>query len=109
MSASYCLAFFGVRYALSDAEVEALDSRADPRQAAARKAGLKTYWGKFGPDERFLLFVGTQLATLGPENDSEFIRPSGELQAIFETTASKLLGAGFVEAAQLYLQWAEDF
>src|SRR5947209_19965588 len=72
MSASACIAFYGLRFDIRPDEIAALESRSDPRMVAARKAGLKHYWGNFGaPGEHYFLFVGYQLGTLGPENSPE--------------------------------------
>ena len=109
MSASACLVFYGLRFEVSSAEIEALEMRSDPRMLAARKAGLKHYWANFGsPAERYLLFVGANLGVLGPENSAEVILRTPELQAAMDSTKRKLEAAGLSGEPSLHVQWLPD-
>ena len=109
MSANACVAFYGIRFEVAADDVEALESRSDWRMQAARKAGLKHYCDNFGlPGERYLLFVGTKLAVLGPENAAEAKFDSAELQGMIELTRRKLAAAGLNGEPALYLQWLPD-
>ena len=66
MSADSCVVYYGLRYHVLLEELEALETRTDPRVVAARKVGLRAYFGNFAaPDERFLLFIGAQIGVLG--------------------------------------------
>ena len=95
MSADACAAFYGLRFEIDRSEIEGLKVRSDARMVAARKAGLKHLWANFAaPGERYLLFVGAQLAILGPENKAELALPSHDLQTLMESTKSKLQAAG---------------
>jgi len=101
--------FYGLRYEVSDDEIEGLEMRSDPRMQAARKAGLKHYWANFGaPGERYLLFVGANLGVLGPENSLEVVLRTTELQAIIESTKAKLQAADLAGEPSLHVQWCED-
>ena len=109
MVADACIAFYGLRFEVRPDETEALEKRSDPRMLAARKVGLQHYWGNFdAPGERYLLFVGTHLATLGPEDGFEVTQTSHELQNTMEATKAKLQVAGFTGDPSLYLQWEPD-
>jgi hypothetical protein len=109
MSAPICIAFYGVRFELSQNEIESLEERSDQRLAAARKNGHKHYWGNFGlPGEKWLLFIGASLGKFGVEgqSDAEFDKQS--LQSLMAETESKLRQAGFDQVPKFYLQWQED-
>jgi hypothetical protein len=76
---------------------------------AARKVGLRYYWGNFGRlEEKYLLFVGAQLGILGPENAQEIKLEPTEVQDLFERTRTKLNEAPLVGEPSLYLQWQPD-
>src|SRR5882724_5325609 len=109
MSASACVAFYGLRFEIRPAEIESLEKRIDLRMIAARKAGLKHYWANFGAArERYLLFVGAQLSILGPENSNEASLGPNELMVLFESTNAKLRDSGLCGEPSLYLQWLAD-
>jgi hypothetical protein len=109
MSSDTFIAYFGVRFEISPDEIEGIELRSDPRVLAARKAGLKYYWGNFGGlQEKHALLVGSQIGILGPENSSEVRLSPNEAQASFDETTTKLKDAGFSEAPALYLMWQPD-
>jgi hypothetical protein len=109
MSANACIVFFGLRFEVSQGEIEALELRSDTRMQAARKAGLKHYWSNFGlPGERYVLFIGAQLGVLGPENSAEVILSLPDLQSVCDSTRDKLAGAGLIGEPSLFLQWRPD-
>jgi hypothetical protein len=109
MSADACIAFYGLRFEIQAAEIESLEDRTDSRMQAARKAGLKYYWGNFGdPDARYLLFVGAQLAKVGPENSWELSISSRDLLAMMESTKANLEAAGLSGEPSFYFQWQPD-
>lgn len=106
MASEAVVIFYGVRYEVSDSGIESLESRSDPRLAAARKHGLKSYWGNFaGPRSRYLLFIGDKLGVVGIENDREIQIPPEALFERMRQTESKLGDAGMLEAPQLFIQW----
>ena len=106
MSASACVAFFGVRFEIT---IEEFEDPADARKTAAIKAGLKYYAGNFGGlDERHLLFVGAKLAILGPENEMAISLTPAQLDKLMASTMEKLRAAGFTDAPCLYMHWEED-
>lgn len=109
MSAPICIAFYGIRFELGQSEIEPLEERSDQRLVAARKNGLKHYWGNFGiPGEKWLLFIGASLGEFGVEGqpDAEFDKQA--LQSLMAETESKLLLAGFNQVPKFYFQWQED-
>ncbi|REK11205.1 MAG: hypothetical protein DWQ37_14840 [Planctomycetota bacterium] len=110
MSADACIVYFGLRFETADHEMEALESRTDPRIVAARDARLRHFWENFFVDgDRYLLFVGAQIAILGPENGLETQLTRAELETIMQETKVKLRAAGFQGEPKLYVQWYPDY
>ena len=109
MSSDTFIAYFGLRFEVDAGEIEGIELRLDARVAAARKYGLKYYWGNFGGlQDRYLLFVGAQIGIFGAENSEEVILSSADVQLSFEATKEKLKEAGFSEAPALHLRWQPD-
>lgn len=109
MSSDTFIAYFGLRFEIDPDEVEGLELRADSRIKAARKVGLEYYWGNFGgPQERFLLFVGVQLAILGDENSEEAQFHLSEMTSLFDVTKKSLGRAGLLGEPALHLRWQPD-
>jgi|SRR5215472_11401312 len=109
MSADTCIAYFGLRIEISDDEIEGIERRSDQRVAAARRAGLKYYFGNFGGlQERYLMFVGDQLGLMGLENSEAISVSLEDIQERMDKTKAKLTEAGFEGAPSLHLQWQPD-
>ncbi|MEN3746419.1 hypothetical protein TPR58_04510 [Sphingomonas sp. HF-S3] len=111
MSADTCIIYFGVRYDVTPDEFELIESKRDARQIAARRVGLKSYWGIFlGHDRKIkrLLFVGKEVAIFGPENLlSTKITPE-HLSVIITETCEQLRLADFVGEVALHCEWLAD-
>ena len=91
MSAVGCVIYIGLRYDIEVAEIETLEAFSDSRQTAARYAGLRRYWAKFGgPDERYVLFVETKFAVLGPEGNPSISLASQEVADVIVQAYKKL-------------------
>jgi hypothetical protein len=109
MSASTCIIYFGLRFDVSAADIETLETRSDTRVVAARKAGLKFYWGNFGaPGERYILFVGAQVGIMGPENQAEVHLSAVEVEAMFAAVRAKLMAAGLDGEPRLHVLWQPE-
>jgi len=109
MSAPSCVAYVGLRFPISDTEVEALEERRDNRQLAARNAGLKSYWGRFGlEDPSYALLVGTPIGFFGPEGDGVACLMADELLGLLATTRERLASAGMVGEVGLHIEWQPD-
>lgn len=109
MSADACLAFYGLRFLVLTEEIGDLEERTDPRQIAARKAGLTAYWANFGGEtDRYVLFVGTRIATLGPENEVSAGIPSDRLSTVMSDTKALLAQVGLGGEPALHLEWLTD-
>jgi len=109
MSSDTCIAYFGLRIEISADEVEGVELRSDQRVVAARRAGLKYYFGNFGGlHERYLLFVGDQIGLLGLENSDAIGLSLEDVRELMDKTKAKLIEAGFEGAPSLHLQWQPD-
>lgn len=109
MSGDTFIAYFGVRFEIASDEIEEIEVRSDPRVVAARRGGLKYYWGNFGGlQERHVLLIGSQIGILGSENSSEVSLSPSEAQLLFDATRGKLKEAGFAETPSLHLMWQPD-
>jgi hypothetical protein len=96
MGAAVFHVFYGNRQAVrSEQELEALEDRTDPRLATARKAHLKTYFGRATDGQPYFLFIGHHIGTFGVENQIERALSETEVQAIVEETKRRLQQAGF--------------
>jgi hypothetical protein len=104
LGADAFIAFYGLRFQLSDGELDAVEQRTDHRVTAARRARLQTYLGRLTDGEPHFLLVGTRLGVLGVENESEKSVGGVELQQIMSDTAAKLEEAGLSGAPRLFLQ-----
>jgi hypothetical protein len=109
MSADSCIAYFGLRFEIGSEEVEGIELRSDRRVVAARRAGLKYYWGNFGGlQNSYLLFIGAQLGITGPENPESVDISSVDLQELIDRTKAKLIEVGFEDVPSFHLQWQPD-
>lgn len=109
MSSDTFIAYFGLRFEIGADEAEAVEDRSDARVAAARKAGLKYYWGNFGGlQERYLLFVGEQIGILGDENADEVSLPLNDARLSVDAVKEKLEKAGLFGTPELHLSWQPD-
>src|SRR5687767_6316797 len=109
MSAPSCIAYVGLRFTITDDEVEALEERRGSRQIEARNAGLKSYWGNFGLGApSYVLLVGSQLGTVGPEGQT-FIRVDGdELVRLVERTREQLASTTMNGGVGLHVEYQPD-
>ena len=109
MSTDTFIVYFGLRYEIDSEDIEGIELRSDERVIAARKAGLKYYWGNFGGlEKRHLLFVGSQLAVLGSENAESVDISAVEFHELQGKTKAKLNEVGLVGIPSLHLQWQPD-
>ena len=96
MGADAFVVYFGVRFTVqSDEEVEGLERRVDPRLSAARKAGLRTYWGRPTDGDPYFLLVGHEVGKFGIENTISSTLNVADLQTVTDGTSEKLRQAGF--------------
>lgn len=112
MGADSTLVFYGVRYATPEEEHELLESRSDPRQQAARRCQLDSWWGRFASEsgeEVCYLFVGAKLGSIGYEGQTEICRSRDDLTATMAGVSEKLKRLGIEQEPGLYVQFCPDY
>lgn len=98
--------FYGLRFEISGDEIEACEDRTHAHIVTARRHGLAHFWDEVSGDgQRYVLFVGSRLGWLGPENDLDVGIQRVDLLRVIESTDAKLMAAGFQEFAALHIQW----
>lgn len=109
MGTSTCVIFYGVRFSVSGPEIEALEERSHSTQQAAKRVGLKHYWGRFGASgDEYYSFVGATLGLLGIENSLEVRLSDGDLRKLLDDTKAKLKDSGLTGEPAFYAQWMPD-
>lgn len=104
MGADAFVAFYGVRYTLSEDELDAVEGRTDPRVTAARRIKLDSHLGRLTDGGSHYLLIGTTLGVFGVENDSARSVDTTELDRVMRHTAAMLIEAGLPGTPQLHLQ-----
>ena len=104
MSADAFVAFYGVRYTLSEDECEAVEQRTDPRVTAARRTRLDSHLGRLTDGDPYYLLIGTSLGVFGVENQSARSVETTEIDRVMRQTAAMLVAAGLPGTPQLHLQ-----
>ena len=109
MSAPSCVVYVGLRFPISANEVDALEERRDNRQVEARRAGLKSYWGRFGLDSpSYALLVGNPLGSFGPEGEGSIFLPADDLLRLMDSTQERLASVGMNGEVGLHIEWQPD-
>jgi hypothetical protein len=111
MGADAFVVFFGVRHTVpSDEELDRLESRKDQRLIAARKAKLKTYFGRLTDGSPHFLLIGYHVGTFGVENSAQAALTLQQVNEIMEETKQKLQAAGLdKEEPKLYFQFEAQY
>lgn len=104
------LVYFGIRYTHSaGVDVGLLETGRDPRVRAAKKAGLKTWWGRLTDGEYYFLLIGAEIGRFGAESDLAKSVRIEDLVAMAEQTKQKLLDAGFNEETAIHFQMEAEY
>lgn len=109
MGADAFIAFYGLRYTLTDAEMDAVEQNFDERVVAAQRAKLQTYTGRLTDGQPYFLFIGTRLGVFGVQNESERSVDTPSLEQVMRETAAKLQTAGLPGTPQLHLQFEAQY
>jgi hypothetical protein len=104
LGADAFIAFYGLRYVLSNSERDAVEQQTDERVVAARRAKLQAHFGRITDGEPHFLLIGTRLGVFGVENESSRSVDGAQLDQIMRDTAAKLREAGLSGKPQLHLQ-----
>ena len=110
MSDYECVIYYGLRFNISVAEIDAIDEGTDQRVIAANSQDLEYYCSDLSSfDKQYFLFIGEDIAVLGRDDEVEAELTAEEYNAITESVRAKLKRAGFEEPPQLYMQWLHVF
>lgn len=74
-----------------------LERRTDPRQIAARRQGLDSWWGSTTDERIVFLLIGKLLGHYGWEGTHSAQLDSTGVVSLMEETRLKLLAAGFTD------------
>ena len=104
MGADTFIAIYGIRYELTDSEVESCERKDDERMKRARKAKLDFCFDRPTDGEHYFLYIGTTLASIGVEAEQYETMPEGEFSAKISETRRRLKDAGFNDEPSLHFQ-----
>ena len=102
---------YGLRWDIDvddDAATSALERRSDPRQAAAKRHGLDSWWGITTDESRDFLLIGKLFGDFGWEGVLAGRLDSSEVAPLMEDTSAKLRVAGFTEQPAWHFQFEPD-
>ena len=104
MGADSFIAFFGVRFELSEEEMELCETREDDRIRRARKTKLDFCFDRPTDGEQYFLYVGRSLAGLGIEAKMYEKFSEAKLLEIVSETKTRLTQADISGEPALHLQ-----
>jgi hypothetical protein len=109
MSSDSSVVYVGLRYDVAESEMALLEEKKDHRQLAARKVGLRSYWGNFGvTSDSYQLLVGTELGVFGVEGSAAKTLDAAAMSQIFSETSSKLKYGQLEGQIALHILWQPD-
>lgn len=110
MGADVLYAFYGIQFTVeSDGELEALETRTDPRLKAARAAGLTTCFDRATEGQPHFFLIGHRLGEFGIQAGTQATISKQELLEIMARTEAGLLRAGFAQQPGLHFQLAAQY
>jgi hypothetical protein len=104
MGADSFITIYGIRYELTDSEIESCETRSDERMKRARKAKLDFCFDRPTDGERYFLYIGTTLASIRVEAERYETMTEGEFSAKISETRRRLQDAGFNDEPSLHFQ-----
>jgi hypothetical protein len=110
MGAYNVIVCYGVRYSLGQELavpqplLQALEAGTEPRVVAAKRVGLKAYWGKVTDGGEHFLLIGTILGTVGAEGAEHLETADERYSEIAQSTRDRLTKAGLHGAPALHIQ-----
>ena len=105
MGADSFVVYFGIRQTVqSDEELDLLERRADPRQIAARKRGLRTHLGQSTNGEPHFLLIGAEIGVFGVEGKLDSAISEEAMRNSVEHWKRSLKEAGFDDAPAFIFQ-----
>lgn len=112
MGADSTLVFYGVRYTISQDEIELVEQKLDPRQITARDYGLESWWCRCASESvegEYYLFIGANLGSVGYEGKFNMQFGRDALASLVEVVGGRLENAGILQVPSLYVQFCPDY
>jgi len=111
MSADAFCVCYGLRWEIdgsNEEEVTRLEMRQDPRQLAAKKHNLDSWWANAADGDSYFLFVGKMVGNFGWESKHLMRIEDAELARIVNETKQKLRDAGLAGSPAWQFQFVPD-
>jgi hypothetical protein len=112
MGADAFLDCYGLRWevdAANEEEITLLEKRKDPRQLAAKRHTLNSWWVVTTDQGRYFLIVGALVGNFGREGDHALQLTDSEATVLVQTTKEKLLTANFERQPTWHFQFEPDY
>lgn len=109
MGANGFLVCYGLRWQVGAGEVDLLERRQDPRQLAAKRHKLQSWWGVTTDQRTYFLLVGRLVGNFGWEGDHAARLTDAEAAAVVGETKARLKEAGFEEEPAWHYQFEPDY
>ena len=109
MGANGLLVCYGLRWQVGPGEVDLLERRQDPRQRAAKRHMLQSWWGVTTDPRTYVLLVGRLVGNFGWEGDHAARLTDAEAAAIAEETKARLKEAGLEGEPAWHYQFELDY
>jgi hypothetical protein len=103
---------YGLRWEVAadnESEMTLLEKRQDPRQLAAKKYKLDSWWGVTTDRSCYFILVGKLIGNFGWEGEHALRLEYAELMRLTEETKQKLRAAGFEDEPALHCQFEPDY
>jgi hypothetical protein len=104
MGSDRFICYCGLRFVITEREVEAVEMNLDERVLAARNVGLHCYLGRLTDGEPHFLLIGIRLGAFGIENDAYRSLDQTTLERTMVQTRAKLARAGLSGEPELHFQ-----
>ena len=103
---------YGLRWEIdssSEGEVAQLERREDPRQLAAKRFGLDSWWGVTTDEGRYFLLVGKLVGNFGWEGEHAAQISGAVAMRLIEETTAKLRMAKLEGEPAWHYQFQPDY
>jgi hypothetical protein len=110
MGADSVVVCYGLRYSigldeqLRDDALALFEEQTDPRMVAARKAGLRSYFGKVTDGGEYFLLIGTVIGTFGVEGRESIALEDARVTELMKDTQDRLDKAGLEGTPAFHVQ-----
>ena len=103
--------YYGLRWEIdadAEEELDRLEAESDPRQIAAQRHGLDTWWGPTADEDVYFLLVGKLVGHFGWQYEHDGRLMNTAVPHLMEETREKLQAAGFGDEPAWHFQFVPD-